>query len=203
VGQSKAYRDGLVELQDASSQAVTWFANAKPGMNVLDYCAGGGGKALALYDAIEGKGSVVAHDIASVRMNDLPARAARAGARITVASPARLALKEASFDLVFVDAPCSGTGSWRRTPDAKWRLTESNLKKLNGVQSDVFDQASTFVKPGGSLVYTTCSILKCENDDRVTSFLEIAQGFELEDKILLTPMTIGDGFFSSRLKRSK
>ena len=137
VASSRAYKDGLVELQDASSQAAALFAGAKPGMRVLDYCAGGGGKALALYDAIGGEGAVFAHDIATVRMNDLPARAARAGARIRVVAPDDDALATETFDLVFVDAPCSGTGAWRRTPDAKWRVTADDLARLEGVQADI------------------------------------------------------------------
>ena len=199
VGQSKAYRDGLVELQDASSQAAALFAKAKPGMKILDYCAGGGGKSLALYDAINGQGSVVAHDIATVRMSDLPTRAARAGARITVATPKHKELVAGAFDLVFVDAPCSGTGSWRRTPDAKWRLLESDLDSFRTVQEGVLREAARFVKPGGTLAYATCSLLKRENMDQIEQFLATHERFELQGSRLFTPLDIGDGFFASRL----
>lgn len=199
VGQSKAYRDGVVELQDASSQAAALFANATPGLRVLDYCAGGGGKALALYDAIKGQGAVVAHDIATVRMNDLPARAARAGARITIASPGHKDLVEGSFDLVFVDAPCSGTGSWRRTPDAKWRFTSQDLTNLIKVQEDVLSVASRYVKAGGCLCYATCSVLAAENMDQIERFLQNSQGFSLQQSRLFTPIDVGDGFFVARM----
>ncbi len=201
VGQSKAYRDGIVELQDASSQAAALFAEAKPGMRVLDYCAGGGGKALALFDAINGDGSVVAHDIATVRMNDLPARAARAGARISIASPGHRDLVTGSFDLVFVDAPCSGSGSWRRTPDAKWRFSPDDLENLIKIQEDVLSKAATYVKAGGVLCYATCSVLDRENMSQVETFLEASPEFTLEDSRLFTPVEIGDGFFAARMSR--
>lgn len=199
VGQSKAYRDGLVELQDASSQAAALFARAAPGMRVLDYCAGGGGKALALYDAIGGDGGVIAHDIATVRMSDLPTRAARAGARITVASPKHKELVAGAFDLVFVDAPCSGSGSWRRTPDAKWRFQASDLESLLSVQSDILDRAARYVRPGGTLCYATCSFLQSENLDQVSAFVERNGSFSLQDHRLFTPLGVGDGFFAARL----
>ena len=201
VNGSRAYREGLVELQDASSQAVALGAGARAGMDVLDYCAGGGGKALALYDAIGGKGSVVAHDIAAVRMNDLPARAARAGARIRVAQPGDSALRPASFDLVFVDAPCSGTGSWRRTPDAKWRMGPADLEKLDRVQADILTRAVEFVRPGGRLAYATCSVLARENGDRIRALLAARPDLELRSEVLHTPVTLGDGFYLAEVER--
>ncbi len=201
IGQSKAYRDGIVELQDASSQAAALFAQARPGMRVLDYCAGGGGKALALYAEICGDGGVVAHDIATVRMNDLPARAARAGARITIAGPDHAELKPGRFDTVFVDAPCSGTGSWRRTPDAKWRLAEEVLVKLDDLQAEILDLASSYVKEGGTLCYATCSVLARENSVQVDAFLKRNAEFALDEARLFTPLDVGDGFFASRFKR--
>lgn len=203
VGQSVAYREGLVELQDASSQQVTLFSEAEAGMEVLDYCAGGGGKSLALYDMMRGKGHVTAHDIAAVRMNDLPARAARAGARIKVVGHEDPSLKPGAFDLVFVDAPCSGTGSWRRTPDAKWRLKASDIRRLLEVQASVLEHASKLVRPGGTLLYATCSILVEENDDQVDAFLGRDSAFGVEARLHLTPLECGDGFFAARLRRAK
>jgi len=202
VASSRAYKDGLVELQDASSQAAALFAGAKPGMRVLDYCAGGGGKALALYDAIGGEGAVFAHDIATVRMNDLPARAARAGARIRVVAPDDDALASETFDLVFVDAPCSGTGAWRRTPDAKWRVTADDLARLEGVQADILDRAAELLRPGGRLVYATCSLLDRENGDQVDALLERSSKMRLEGRRIFTPIDTGDGFFVAKLTNS-
>ena len=201
VGGSHAYKSGLVELQDASSQAVALFSGARPGMRVLDYCAGGGGKALALYDAIKGRGQVVAHDIATVRMNDLPVRAARAGARIKVAAPGDPAMEAGGFDLVFVDAPCSGTGSWRRTPEAKWKIQPLDIDRLVQVQSEILLKAAEYVKQGGVLVYATCSFLKKENRERIDAFLSKKWDFAAEGEIFLTPQTTGDGFYSTRLRK--
>lgn len=203
VGVSQAYKSGLVELQDASSQAVALFAGAKPGMNVLDYCAGGGGKALALYDAIQGQGRVVAHDIATVRMNDLPVRAARAGARIKVAAPADPALKTDAFDLVFVDAPCSGTGSWRRMPEAKWNIRPADLIKLDRIQAEILENAANYVRPGGLLVYATCSLLRSENQYRLQEFLTRFPDFSQEAEVILTPLSTGDGFYATRLRKTE
>jgi len=162
----------------------------------------GGGKALALFDAIKGQGAVVAHDIATVRMNDLPARAARAGARISIASPGHRELLVDSFDLVFVDAPCSGTGSWRRTPDAKWRFTPDDLENLISIQAEVLNKAATYVKAGGVLCYATCSFLAQENMDQIEAFLAASPEFSLEDSRLFTPIEIGDGFFAARMLRT-
>jgi len=201
INNSAAFARGLVDLQDASSQAVALFANPRPGMNVLDYCAGGGGKALALYDAVGPTGHVTAHDIATVRMNDLPARAARSGARIRIVGPGHASLKEGGFDLVFADAPCSGTGSWRRTPDAKWRIRPKDLDRLDTVQADILEKSARLVRPGGCLCYATCSILKRENDDQVQRFLDKTPGFRADGAIHLTPLTSGDGFFAARLVR--
>src|SRR5690606_3283414 len=125
------------ELQDLSPQAAVAALPLRPGMRVLDYCAGGGGKALAV--AAQGVAEVVAHDADPGRMVDLPARAARAGVRIATATPAALAGRR--FDLVLADVPCSGTGTWRRTPDAKWRLTPARLEELRRLQATILDRA--------------------------------------------------------------
>ncbi|MEL6577992.1 MAG: RsmB/NOP family class I SAM-dependent RNA methyltransferase, partial [Pseudomonadota bacterium] len=175
VSGSAAYAEGLVELQDAASQAVAAFADARPGETVLDYCAGGGGKTLALAAAmagpVAGKGRLIAHDAAPRRMADLAPRAARAGARVeTVASDAldRLA---GTCDLVLTDVPCSGSGAWRRNADARWRFAPADLARLNAQQDAILDHAATLVKPGGRLVYATCSTLPAENAARAAAFL--------------------------------
>lgn len=195
IAGSQAYRRGIVELQDASSQAVALFSEAAPGMSILDYCAGGGGKSLALFDMIQGAGRVVAHDIASVRMNDLPARAARAHARISIAQPGHAALKPGAFDVVFVDAPCSGTGSWRRKPDAKWRISEGDLSNLDKVQPEILERAAGFLKPDGRLIYATCSLLARENEDRVKQFIATNPSYRIVKYKTFLPNGPGDGFF--------
>ena len=127
VAASRAYTQGMVELQDASSQLVAETAGAAPGMTVLDYCAGGGGKTLALAAAMQGRGRLLAWDANPRRMADLPERARRAGAEVRILTDAECAALKPVCDLVLVDAPCSGTGAWRRKPEGKWRLTPDEL----------------------------------------------------------------------------
>jgi 16S rRNA (cytosine967-C5)-methyltransferase len=199
VGQSDAYRQGLVELQDVSSQAAAAFAGAMPGMAVLDYCAGGGGKSLALGAAMRNSGRLIAHDAYPNRMKDLPARARRAGVRVEVVSPERRSALP-PCDLVFVDAPCSGTGAWRRNPEGKWRLTKADLPRLAALQDTILAEAAEHVRSEGLLVYATCSLLRAENEGRVTAFLGERPGWRLEGVLRLGPLDGGDGFFAARLR---
>ena len=134
VAASRAYTQGMVELQDASSQVVAETAGARPGMTVLDYCAGGGGKTLALAAALQGRGRLMAWDINPRRMADLPDRARRAGAEVRILSDADIAALKPVCDLVLADAPCSGTGAWRRKPEGKWRLTPAELAAFPPLQ---------------------------------------------------------------------
>lgn len=198
IRNSEVYQDGLIELQDAASQAV---ADAIPaGGRLLDYCAGGGGKALAL--ATDPARDVYAHDIDARRMRDLPARASRAGAAITLCASEDLA-GHAPFDTVLCDAPCSGSGAWRRSPEGKWTLTEPRLAELVALQDRILDQAAALTAPHGTLVYATCSVLRLENEDRVSAFLArhsgwaqvFSQRFEVDAR--------GDGFFTAHLRQDK
>lgn len=197
VRSSRAFAEGFVELQDAASQAVVdRLSPVARGARVLDFCAGGGGKALALAAA---GGRVTAHDADPGRMSDIPERARRAGASIALLSPE--ALREAGrFDLVLVDAPCSGSGAWRRQPEAKWRLDAERLAALTSLQADVLRRAAGFVRPGGTLAYATCSLLEEENGDIVRGFLGDAAGFALEAERRLTPLDGGDGFYLACMK---
>lgn len=192
---SQAYLEGFVELQDASSQAAVGLLELSDGMSVLDYCAGGGGKALAM--AARARLRLTAHDGLEARLKDLPARAARAGARIALARPGSLAGKV--FDLVLVDAPCSGSGTWRRTPDAKWRLDAAELPRLNDLQDQILSKAAGHVRPGGRLAYMTCSLLACENEDRLAPLT--ANGFRLDMTRRYLPSGGSDGFFAAVLTR--
>nr|WP_052174735.1 RsmB/NOP family class I SAM-dependent RNA methyltransferase [Paracoccus sanguinis] len=189
---SAAYREGLVELQDLSPQMACAGLDVKPGLRVLDLCAGGGGKSLAL--AARGA-KVTAWDATPARMRDLPARAARAGASIDIAP----ALPSGQFDLVVADVPCSGSGSWRRTPDAKWRLTEADLARLVAVQAGILDTAAERVAPGGRLAYMTCSLFAAENAGQIDAFLRRNQRFALKAQRTLTPLDASDGFFVAEL----
>ncbi len=197
---SLAYRYGFVELQDMSSQIVSKFAGAKPGMKVLDYCAGGGGKTLALAAEMQGKGQLFAHDANPLRMKDLPERARRAGADIQVISPDHIA-NSPKCDLVLVDAPCSGSGAWRRNPDSKWRLTARKLEELVALQREILQYAQARVGANGHLAYATCSLFNQENGDQVNWFLAENSGWKMRHKQSLSPLTGGDGFFISVLAR--
>jgi 16S rRNA (cytosine967-C5)-methyltransferase len=194
-----AYRDGLVEVQDAASQ---WAVGQLPLIEagtVLDYCAGGGGKALAIADLFGAE--VYAHDIAPARMRDLPARAARAGVTIRMLAGSAVA-NHAPYDLVFCDAPCSGSGTWRRTPDAKWQLTQDRLDQLMQSQDDVLAAAQGLVGDEGVLAYATCSVLQCENDARIAAFCSAFPDWNVVFQATRLPDSQGDGFFLAILKRN-
>lgn len=192
IAGSAAYRDGIVELQDGSSQAAMHALAVAPGIRVLDYCAGGGGKILALAAATDG--TWYAHDADPARMKDLPARAARAGATVTCLST-RAVAAEAPYDLVLCDVPCSGSGTWRRAPDAKWRLGPDRLATLIGLQADILQQAAGLVGPGGVLAYSTCSILREENEAQIENFAEKTDGWKAEFTKRWPVSDAGDGFF--------
>lgn len=196
IRNSTVYQDGLVELQDAASQAVA--AAVPPGGRVLDYCAGGGGKALAL--AANGSQQVFAHDSDPRRMSDLPRRAARAGVDITQIATADLQA-QAPFDTILCDAPCSGSGAWRRSPEGKWTLTPARLDELTGIQDGILDAASLLVAPNGTLAYATCSIFAEENEARADAFLARHKRWSQVYQCRYAIDEDGDGFFTTHLRR--
>ena len=170
-----AFNKGWVEVQDLGSQIAAAAAGDIKGKQVLDYCAGGGGKTLALAALMENSGQLYAWDRDPRRLKPIFHRAKRAGVRnLQIRSPADKATLDDlqnRMDVVFVDAPCTGAGTWRRHPDAKWRLTEKHLKRRLDEQDGVLREAALCVKPGGHLVYVTCSFLVEENEDRIDAFL--------------------------------
>ena len=194
---SRSYAEGLVDLQDAASQAVVADLPVAKGARVLDYCAGGGGKALALADR---GATVFAHDHDPRRMRDLPVRAERAGVRIVLLEGAGVA-RAAPFDLVLLDVPCSGSGSWRRSPEAKWALTPARLAELVALQAEILDQTCDLVGAKGQLGYVTCSLLDAENATQIERFLARNPGWKRLKQRKLTPVDGGDGFFVSLLAR--
>ena len=201
VQNTEAYQTGLIEPQDAASQAVATFAQAKPGGRTLDFCAGAGGKTLALAAVMKNQGELIAHDVDPKRMEDLPNRAARAGAKI-IRRASIAGLKPERFDTVLVDAPCSGSGSWRRDPLGKWRLTPERLQQLQQAQREAMSTAAIYIKPGGALTYATCSILPSENREQVDLFLASNAEYNLEDTLNLWPARDDcDGFFAARFRR--
>ncbi len=213
-----AFARGWFEVQDVGSQIAATCAGEIKGLQVLDFCAGGGGKTLALAAAMGNTGQIYAYDNDARRMTDLIPRAERAGVRnLQVRSPTeRDPLRELAgkMDVVFVDAPCTGSGTWRRHPDAKWRLSQQQLERRMAEQDSVLDQAATFLKPGGRLVYVTCSLFAEENEDRVEAFMARTPGFTTKPApfeqfatpaghLRLTPRTAGtDGFFAAVLERA-
>jgi 16S rRNA (cytosine967-C5)-methyltransferase len=191
------YAQGLIEMQDAASQAVVDALPLPPKGRVLDFCAGGGGKTLAM--ASRTKAALYAHDIAAARLNPLVERAARASVHVTRIAPG-LAARHAPYDLVLCDVPCSGAGSWRRAPEAKWRLTSAALARLCETQAEILDQAAALVAPGGWLAYATCSVLSAENDAQAESFAARA-GWTVVSRHHWLPGAHGDGFFLATLNR--
>jgi 16S rRNA (cytosine967-C5)-methyltransferase len=214
------FEKGWFEVQDLGSQLAATRAGDIAGKQVLDFCAGGGGKTLALAAAMGNRGQLYAYDADARRLTDTVRRAQRAGVRnLQVRSPIHpqpLDGLERRMDLVFVDAPCTGSGVWRRHPDAKWRLTPAQLARRMQEQDAVLTGAAAFVKPGGRLIYVTCSLFAEENEDRVAAFLAARPDFEAapaagpadpfltsEGYLRLTPRAAGtDGFFAAVLTRS-
>jgi 16S rRNA (cytosine967-C5)-methyltransferase len=197
IAGSAAYLSGLVELQDAASQAVVAALPLADGQRVLDFCAGGGGKALAM--AARADLALTAHDADPRRMRDLPARAERAGIRLQITETARLV--RGSFDLVLADVPCSGSGSWRRAPEAKWTLTAGRLAALMEIQAAILADAAALVAPRGTLAYATCSLLHDENAGQTDRFLADRPGWRQLTARRWTPLDGGDGFYLATMTR--
>lgn len=215
--QTQFFQTGAFEFQDESSQIASVLCDAKPGQRVLDLAAGAGGKSLALAAAMQNRGYVLAHDSDAARLKQLGPRARRAGAHIITATDKRggALWGDGKFDLVLVDAPCSGSGAWRRNPEAKWRLTPDRLKDLTALQTWLVDDGARHTRPGGRLVYATCSLLACENTEITEAFLARNPNFRchsaaetwstaaktplppgMRDNLTATPLKTGtDGFF--------
>jgi len=198
IRNSTAFQQGLVELQDAASQAVSALVPLVPGARVLDFCAGGGGKSLAL--AARGA-NITGHDAFPERMRDLPERARRAGVRIRQADLKQLAAT-GPFDAVVVDVPCSGTGTWRRAPDAKWRLGPEDLDALEQVQRQIVRQAVPFLGQTGAFAYVTCSVLDRENHE-MASWIGKTTGLTLAQERQFLPDAYGDGLYCAIFTRGR
>jgi 16S rRNA (cytosine967-C5)-methyltransferase len=227
LGQQPVFQQGLVEVQDEGSQLVALLADARPGQLVADFCAGAGGKTLALAGAMQNKGRLIACDVSAPRLERAVKRLRRAGVhnveRRALDKDAITWLKRQAgrFDRVLVDAPCSGTGTWRRNPDMKWRIGPEDVAELQRVQADVLDRAAKLVKPTGRLIYATCSMLEAENEGAIASFLARRDDFRVlpvgdvwasvlsgacpvdGPYLRLTPARHGtDGFFAAILERN-
>ncbi|WP_371223942.1 RsmB/NOP family class I SAM-dependent RNA methyltransferase [Roseovarius sp. 2305UL8-3] len=192
VSGSAAFRDGWIELQDGSSQAAMEQIPVPDGGKVLDFCAGGGGKTLALAGRAEARWFV--HDGLPQRMKDLPTRATRAGVNVTQLGKEDLS-SAGPFDLILCDVPCSGSGTWRRTPEAKWTLTPQRLDEVLALQAAILSDAMQYLADDGALAYATCSVLKQENDDQVARFLAAHPGWCCVAQHRWAISDGGDGFF--------
>ena len=208
LGNVRAFRDGLVEVQDEGSQIAAAAVGALPGMTVVDYCAGGGGKTLAMADAmvLDGKveGELWACDIDARRLAGLDERVRRSRLKPVRTHVLNRPLRVVA-DRVLVDAPCTGSGTWRRRPEAKWRLSSDDLAARLGEQARILLDAAECVRPGGHLVYVTCSVLRDENEAQIARFLaERADFSPLDDAWRLSPAIDGtDGFFIATLRRAE
>jgi 16S rRNA (cytosine967-C5)-methyltransferase len=218
VDNHPAYQEGLIEIQDEGSQLIALACQPQDGLRILDLCAGAGGKSLALAAAAP-VAEIVATDTNRQRLAQLPPRAERAGATIVTRlldggrESSQLADLEGQCDIVLVDAPCSGSGTWRRNPEGRWRLTAERLDRLVRLQARLLDIAAPLVRPGGALVYATCSLIRAEGADQARNFLGRRSSWIVQDVPfdggradgpgrLLTPAhDATDGFFVARLVR--
>ncbi len=208
IFRTKAFKDGLFEVQDASSQRVAEFLDVEPGMRVVDTCAGAGGKTLHLAALMENKGQIIALDIYGNKLKELKRRAKRAGAHNveTRSIDSTKVIKKLynSADRVLIDAPCSGLGVLSRNPDAKWKLQPDFLDKIRNTQLEILEQYSRIVKKGGKLVYATCSVLPSENQKQVQKFLKTEAGKDfklLREKSILSSESGYDGFYMASLQK--
>ena len=208
IFRTNAFKDGLFEVQDASSQRVAEFVDVQPGMRVVDTCAGAGGKTLHLAALMENKGQIIALDIYGNKLKELKRRAKRAGAHNveTRSIDSTKVIKKLynSADRVLIDAPCSGLGVLSRNPDAKWKLQPDFLDKIRNTQLEILEQYSKIVKKGGKLVYATCSVLPSENQKQVQKFLKTEAGKEfklLREKSILSSESGYDGFYMASMQK--
>jgi 16S rRNA (cytosine967-C5)-methyltransferase len=205
VFQTESFKNGLFEVQDAGSQAIASFLQVKPGMRIIDACAGGGGKTLHLAALLENKGRIIAMDVEAWKLDELKTRAKRAGATIIetrlIDSSKVVKRLEQSADRLLLDVPCSGLGVLKRNPDAKWKMQPDFIEKIKNTQQEILQTYSQMVKVEGLMVYATCSILFSENEEQVKKFLNTNSSFELIEEKRLWPSEGFDGFYMALIKR--
>lgn len=208
VFQTQAFQEGLFEVQDASSQLVAEFLDVEPGMKVVDSCAGAGGKTLHMASLMDNKGQIIAMDIYESKLKKLKKRAKRNGVHnidmkvLDTTKPIKKLYNKA--DRVLIDAPCSGLGVLKRNPDAKWKLQPEFIESIKQTQQEILQRYSKMVKPGGQMVYATCSVLPSENQEQVQQFLTSESGKEfifVKDKKIFAHESGFDGFYMALLKK--
>ena len=200
------FKDGLFEVQDAGSQLIAPFLRVEPGMRVVDACAGGGGKTLHLAALLQNKGRIIAMDTEAWKLEELKKRARRAGASNietrVIESSKTIKRQEGAADRLLLDVPCSGLGVLKRNPDAKWKLSRETIETVKLTQQKILNDYSVIVKPGGLMVYATCSILSSENEQQVEKFLSDKKDkFELLEQKTLFPSEGFDGFYMALIKK--
>lgn len=199
------YRQGLFEIQDASSQLIAPFLELQEGMKVVDACAGAGGKSLHIASCMKNKGNIISMDVEERKLLELKRRTDRAGISIVQTqqiTPAGIKKLEHTADRLLLDVPCSGLGVLRRNPDAKWKLNPEFIQTIKQTQQEIIQNYSEMVKPGGLMVYATCSILPGENQEQITRFLQSDKNaFELIEDKKIMPSDGFDGFYMAKLRR--
>ena len=202
VFKTKAFSEGRFEMQDLHSQKVAELLQPLPGARVIDACAGAGGKTLHLAALMKNRGQIIALDVHEAKLTELKRRARRSRVSIVETRPIEstkvIKRLHESGDFVLLDVPCSGSGVLRRNPDSKWKLSAKECDELLKIQADILDRYSRMVKPGGVLVYSTCSIFPSENQDQVRAFLNQRKDFQLSEEMILPPYP-GDGFYAAKL----
>lgn len=205
---SPAFKEGLFEVQDASSQKVAAALDVAPGMRVIDACAGAGGKSLHLAALMENKGRILSMDVEEWKLKNTKLRARRAGVSIiepkVIEGNKTIKRLRESADRLLLDVPCSGLGVLKRNPDTKWKLSPESINKVLGIQQEILQNYSSLLKPDGIMVYATCSILPTENQEQVNTFLssEAGREFELiEDQKVLAHESGFDGFYIAKLRK--
>lgn len=202
----KTFQSGFFEVQDGGSQMIAPYLEVKPGMRVIDACAGAGGKSLHLAALMENKGSIIAMDVEAWKLKELQKRARRNGAHNIETRPIENAKSikrlHASADRLLLDVPCSGTGVIKRNPDTKWKLRPEHLDRVRKIQADIINDYSKMLKSGGKMVYATCSILRSENEDQVERFLANHPEFTLISDQRVNPSEWSDGFYMALLEKA-
>lgn len=205
VFQLNSFKEGLFEVQDGGSQLIAPFLEVEPGMRVIDACAGAGGKTLHLAALMQNKGRILAMDTEDWKLDELKKRARRSGAANietrTIESSKTIKRLEQSADRLLLDVPCSGLGVLKRNPDAKWKLSPEFVDRVRNTQQQIISNYSKILKPGGQMVYSTCSILPSENEEQVKVFLK-GGGFELMEEKKILPSEGFDGFYMARIRRN-
>lgn len=205
VFQLSEFKEGLFEVQDAGSQAISRFVDPKPGARIVDACAGGGGKTLHLAALSNSKGRIIAMDTEQWKLDELKKRARRAGVSTVetriIDSSKVIKRMEKSADVLLLDVPCSGIGVLKRNPDAKWKLSPAFVEDVKKAQQEILSSYSMIVKPGGTLIYATCSVLYSENEEQIKKFVVENDSFELREEKRIWPSEGFDGFYMAKLMR--